>query len=98
MADIMIDTGGLAESEQALKKYMSDLQTLNGRLSALIEQISASWEGNRSKRFLLMMLERRQKAEDMVQVLNEFSSYANQARERFTDLDKRSAASIRNSF
>ena len=39
-----------------------------------------------------------QKAEDMVQVLNEFSNYANQARERFTDLDKRSAASIRNSF
>jgi WXG100 family type VII secretion target len=98
MADIKIDNAGLAESEQALKNYMSDLQGLNTRLTSLIDQIGASWEGNRSRRFLQMMLERRQKAEEMVNVLREFSDYAKQARERFTELDKRSAAQIRSSF
>ena len=98
MADIKIDNAGLAESEQALKNYMSDLQGLNTRLTSLIDQIGASWEGNRSRRFLQMMLERRQKAEEMVNVLREFSDYAKQARERFTELDKRNAAQIRSSF
>ena len=98
MADIKIDNAGLAESEQALKNYMSDLQGLNTRLTSLIDQIGASWEGNRSRRFLQMMLERRQKAEEMVNVLREFSDYAKQARERFTELDKRSSAQIRSSF
>ena len=98
MADIKIDNAGLAESEQALKTYMADLQGLNTRLTSLIDQISASWEGNRSRRFLQMMQERRLKAEEMVNVLREFSDYAKQARERFTELDKRSAAQIRGSF
>ena len=98
MADIKIDNAGLAESEQALKNYMSELQGLNTRLTSLIDQIGASWEGNRSRRFLQMMLERRQKAEEMVNVLREFSEYARQARERFTELDKHCAAQIRTSF
>ena len=98
MADIKIDNAGLAESEQALKTYMADLQGLNTRLTSLIDQISASWEGNRSRRFLQMMQERRLKAEEMVNVLREFSDYAKQARERFKELDKRSASQIRNSF
>ena len=98
MADIMIDTAGLSESEQALKTYMADLQGLNSRLTALIDQIGASWEGNRSRRFLQMMMGRRQKAEEMVNVLREFSSYAQQTRERFTELDQRSASRIRSSF
>ena len=98
MADIMIDTSGLSESEQALKAHMADLQGLNSRLTALIDQIGASWEGNRSKRFIQMMIERREKAEQMVEVLREFLKYAQEARERFTALDKRCAAQIQNSF
>lgn len=96
MAKIRINEEGLRQNKQAIENKIMELQSLNERLSELLKRISDSWEGNASRQYIETMTLYMQKAETMMEVLNEFKTYIEQALRQFEEKDRNSGNRIRN--
>lgn len=83
---------------QTITGQITDLEELNQRLGSLLGQMQDSWEGDASVSYITTMQERKRQAEKMVTVLEEFKHYIEQAKQRFTELDSRSASTINGSW
>lgn len=98
MALIRIDDIALAGNEALLRGQIRDLEALNARLEELLLRIESSWEGEASNAYIATMRARKLKAEQMVDVLNEFLSYIQETRGRFTSKDSDLAVLLRSAF
>lgn len=95
MAKIKINEDGLRQNKQAIEARIQELQSLNERLAALLSRIESSWEGAASRQYIATMTIYKQKAESMVNVLNEFKSYIDQALSQFEEKDRSGGSRIR---
>lgn len=96
MAKIKINKDGLRQNKQAIDARIQELQSLNERLAALLSRIESSWEGAASKQYITTMMMYKQKAESMIEVLNEFKNYIEQAVNQFEEKDRSGGSRIRN--
>ncbi len=94
MAEIRIDDSALSGNIQTLSGQIDELEQLNSQLYALLNQIAESWEGEACVQYIASMTTRREKAEQMVEVLNEFKKYMEEALEQFQEEDQSSASKI----
>lgn len=95
MALIKVNIEGLQANKQAISQKINQLQNYNNRLSSILAQIEAGWEGEASEKYAAAMRVYQRKAEQMVSVLYEFQSYMDQAAVRFEQQDKTGGARIR---
>ena len=94
MARIRINKDGLASNISAMQNHITQLETLNGSLSSLIDDINASWEGDSCTAFVATMQKRLSKSRQMIKVLETFKKYMEDARSRFEEKDKAGARRI----
>ena len=80
MANIRIDADGLQNNISSMRAYINELDSLNARTQSLLAQIASSWEGEASPAYINIMTERMQKAGQMKELLQEFLSYMEDAR------------------
>lgn len=95
MANIRIDTDGLDKNITDMRSYINDLDNLTQETQNLLAQIRSSWEGASSEAYTNAMQQKLKKAQQMKQVLQEFLSYMESARSKFSTRDRESAHSIR---
>lgn len=94
MAKIKINEDGLRENKKAIEAKISELHSLNERLTELIFRIRSSWEGDASTQYINTMTHYKQKAETMIDVLTEFRKYIDEALRRFEEIDSNGAKRI----
>jgi len=98
MAKIKIDADGLKANAAALDTRISDLQNLITKLEDLIARIQSSWEGQASILYIAKLLAQSAKARKMIEVLQEYKKYVEQAVNKFSELDSSAANKINGSF
>ena len=98
MAKVEVNITALKENESSLEQQITQLEALNSRLEALIGRIESSWEGDASAAYIRVMRNYAAQAANMVNVLNEFKKYVNNAADTFETLDKKAASRIKGSF
>lgn len=98
MALIKVDADALRTQAAAVETKISELNGMNGRLLALIQRIGDSWQGQASTAYARVMFGYLQQAQDMIQLLEEFKKYAENAAREFEAEDKQGAQRIRGSF
>lgn len=98
MAKIRIDIDALKRSSSELSGKIAELNELNSRYEALINEISSTWEGDSSAAYTAKMREYRDKAVKTASLLTEYKRYVDKAIETFNDVDRRSASRINGSF
>lgn len=91
---IKIEINKLQGYSSTLSQRITELQTLNTRLQTLISDIDASWDGDASEKYSLMLQGYLEKAKKMVGVLTEYKRYVDNAINKFSNLDKNSASTI----
>lgn len=95
MAKIRVDIDALCQNKADIEARILELQNLNSNLDALLSNIEGSWTGAASEKYIATMRQHKRKAEQMVNVLNEFKGYIEQAADRFEQKDKEGASRIR---
>ena len=98
MARIRIDADGLRQYIRAMDGRIGEYDSLNTRAEALKEAILSSWTGDAGKAFDAMMVKQMQQAAALGKILVQFRNYAQNAADKFEDLDTECASRIRNSF
>jgi len=98
MAKVKVEVSELRNNESTLQQQITQLETLNSRLEALIVRMESSWEGEASEAYMRMMRRYAQQNAKMVKVLEEYKSYVKKAADTFESLDKSAAARIYGSF
>lgn len=96
MAQIRVNPEGLRQNASAISGKISELQSLNTRLTSLISSIDSSWDGEASQVYITTMSRYAEKARSMVDVLQELKRYMEQAASRFEQKDRDGANRIRN--
>lgn len=97
MANIKVDVDALRDNARQITQQIQQLESLNNRLDALLNQIEGSWTGNASVQYLETMREHKRKTQAMVRVLETFRDYMQRAATEFEAIDRNGAARIRNS-
>lgn len=97
MANIKVDVDALRDNARQITQQIQQLEDLNNRLDALLNQIEGSWTGNASTQYLETMREHKRKTQAMVRVLETFRDYMQRAASEFETIDRNGAARIRNS-
>ena len=95
MAEIKVNVEGLLNNKNIIEQKITELQSLNARLTQLLGRINDSWEGEASEQYIMKMLGYKQKADEMVEVLSEFKKYMLEAASKFDAQDKNGASKIR---
>lgn len=95
---IIINKAMLRGKARELEGRTQELHALNTRLATLIGSIQGSWEGQASEAWLNTMQAYLQQAQGMIEVLQEFKGYANQAADEFEEEDNEAASIIFNAF
>lgn len=98
MSRINLDIDELDLSSASIQQKINELESLNARFEVLIAQIKNSWEGKASEAYLAMILSYYNKAQGMIEILEEFKKYVDSAINKFSELDSRSAVEIRSIF
>lgn len=88
----------LRQKARELAGRAQELTALNNKLEALIGDISGSWDGNASAAWVNSVRAYEEKAVAMVEVLEEFQGYANQAADQFEEEDTEAASIVRMAF
>lgn len=97
MARIKVDVNSLRDNANQITQQIQSLETLNNRLDDLLNKIEGSWTGSASEQYLETMRQHKQKTRGMIEVLQTFRSYMQQAAARFENVDHDGATRIRNS-
>ena len=95
MAKIKVNVDALRQNKTDIERRITELQNLNTSLDRLLSDIEGSWTGAASEKYIATMRQHKKKAEQMVNVLNQFKSYIEQAATRFEQKDKDGASKIR---
>lgn len=98
MANIRIDTDGLASGSKTLEMRLADYRGCLSQLDSIIAQISETWEGQASVAYITKITVQKNQFERMIEVLEEFIKYTNKANYEFSSLDESAAERIRASF
>lgn len=98
MGRIRVDADMLRDYVGALNGRISEYEALTARMEALNENIQASWKGDAKTSFANMMATYISQAKQLQKILVQFRDYAQEAAEKFDNLDAECAQRIRSSF
>lgn len=98
MGRIKVDADMLRDYVGTLNGRISEYEALTARMEALNENIQASWKGDAKTSFANMMATYISQAKQLQQILIQFRSYAQEAADKFDNLDAECAQRIRSSF
>ena len=98
MAEIKVNVETLKANAEMLNSKIQELTEMNQGLNGLLMRIQDSWEGEASAAYVNLMLNYKKKAEQMVQILEQFKRYVKTAAENFEKLDQTGAQRIRGAF
>lgn len=98
MGRIRIDPDGLRSFMISLDGHISEYEALNGRLQGLNSSINSTWTGQAQVSFASMMQGYIQQTQNLGKVLYQFRGYAQNAADRFENLDAECAQRILSSF
>jgi WXG100 family type VII secretion target len=98
MGRIKVDADMLRDYVGTLNGRISEYEALTARMEALNENIQASWEGSAKINFANKMAGYIQQAKQLQQILVQFRGYAQEAADKFDNLDAECAQRIRGSF
>ena len=98
MSDIRINYDGIEEQLSALRTKSSEYETLLKNASALRQAVISSWEGKSANAWSETVNGYINKSSGLINVLGEFSKYAQEVITGFRTLDSECAAMINNSF
>ena len=98
MGRIKVDADMLRNYVGTINGRINEYEALNARLIALSENIKASWQGDAKISFEKMMEVYIQQTEQLGVILNQFRNYAQEAADKFDNLDAECAQRIRSSF
>ena len=95
MALSSIDFTGLEANARELRSLITQLETQQHATQALIEQIIPSWTGAASEVFIKRLQEQMEKSQKLIDVLYEYLSYINSAKDKFSNLERTISSIIR---
>lgn len=95
MALISIDFTGLEANARELRSLITQLETQQRAVEALIGQIAPSWTGAASEVFIRRLQEQTDKSQKLIDVLYEYLSYVNSAKDKFSNLERTISSMIR---
>lgn len=98
MGRIKVDAEMLRNYVGTLNGRISEYEALTARMTALNENIQASWKGDARDSFAKMMAQYIQQAQQLKGILEQFRTYAQDAADKFDNLDAECAQRIRSSF
>lgn len=98
MALIKVNFDGLDQQVGAIANQIQSYEALNTRTTNMINQISATWQGEAATAYIEKLNSYLAEARKMVGVLEAFKGYANISSTEFRELDQNCANDIRNSF
>ena len=93
-----VEIDALRNYAQTIEGRIQEYEALNARMAAMKDSVLASWQGEASEAFGEMMTTYVVDAEKLVEILNEFKSYAQKAADLYDSADTECAAKIRSSF
>ncbi|MGN0560436.1 MAG: WXG100 family type VII secretion target [Candidatus Fimenecus sp.] len=95
MALISIDFTGLEANARELRSLITQLEAQQRAVEALIGQIAPSWTGAASEVFIRRLQEQTDKSQKLIDVLYEYLSYVNSAKDKFSNLERTISSMIR---
>lgn len=98
MAHIKINYDGLQQQSAAMRNCIQNYESLISRTQALVNDISAGWEGESSVAYVESMQNYLQQAQQMVAVLERFRSMSDSVTQSFSNTDSQSGQAISRSF
>ena len=93
-----VEIDALRNYAQTIEGRIQEYEALNARMASMKDSVLASWQGEASEAFGEMMTTYVVYAEKLVEILNEFKSYAQKAADLYDSADTECAAKIRSSF
>ena len=88
MPRIKIDPEVLRAASNKIASQITELNTYNGKLTSLLEDIHTKWTGDASNKYYNLMLSYGKKAKHMESVLSAFKKYSDTAVNKFETLDQ----------
>lgn len=98
MGRIKANVDMLRDYVGTLNGRISEYEALTARMEALNQNIQASWQGDAKVKFSEKMAIYIEQTKQLQQILVQFRSYAQEAAEKFDNLDAECAQRIRGSF
>lgn len=98
MAKIRIDIDALKSNSSSIENRINELQSLNTRLTNLINRIQSSWEGQACEIYIAKITVQAEKARKMIDVLVEYKKYVDTTISKFSATDNSAAHKIKSSF
>ena len=98
MGRIKVNADMLRDYVATLNGRINEYETLTARMEALNQNIQASWQGDAKVKFAGKMEGYIQQAKQLQQILVQFRGYAQDAADKFDNLDAECAQRIRGSF
>lgn len=98
MSRIKIDIDTLRSCASTMSGHISDYESLNSRFESLSASITDSWKGSAGQSYATKMNSYLQQAVSLVEIMNQFKKYAEDAADNFDEVDAACASRIRQSF
>lgn len=95
MAVIKANVAALRQNANTIQKDISELNRLNAALNQLLANIESTWDGKASEQYIASMVKHKKKAEQMINVLQEFMNYIEKAARKLETMDKEGASKIK---
>ena len=98
MGRIKVNADMLRDYVSTLDGRIGEYEALTGRMESLNQNIQASWQGDAKDKFAEKMAGYIDQAKQLQQILTQFRGYAQEAADKFDNLDAECAQRIRGSF
>lgn len=98
MGRIKVNADMLRDYVGTLNGRISEYEALTARMEALNQNIQASWQGDAKVKFSEKMAIYIEQTKQLQQILTQFRGYAQEAADKFDNLDAECAQRIRGSF
>ena len=98
MAHIKINYDRLQQQSASMRNCIQNYESLISRTLALVNDISAGWEGEASVAYVESMQNYLQQAQQMVDVFKSFRSMSDSVTQKFSNTDSQSGQAISRSF
>lgn len=98
MGRIKVDADMLRDYVGTLNGRISEYEALTARMEALSQNVQASWKGDAKTAYADKMATYIAQAKQLQEILAQFRGYAQDAADKFDNLDAECAQRIRSSF
>lgn len=88
MSKINVDIQGLRENAMILDGTVSEMEAVYNRLTALIAQLEATWDGAASEAYVNRLRKDAKKVMEAVSITKEFAKYGRKTAEKFEAIDR----------